>query len=261
MLEGAAFACPCIFSGLGTFRRSSIYRKPVSTLDWQPTALAAAGGKPQDDKELEGVDLLPYLIGATKGAPHETLYWRMADKWAIRGGDWKLCTGEKGKVGLYNLADDIGEANDLAAARPDKVKELLDPMGRLERRVAKIWPDQGGGRGGGVGLEEPSPAARQDALQMTRNCTTSIRLESQVADRLNPRVMNEPDRLKPRLPASAIRNWAQEGISCPGGTPAFEARASHETARRTVWSKYCPSDFCRLHRYGGSGGAFKAGHR
>jgi arylsulfatase A-like enzyme len=52
---------------------------------------------------------------------------------AIRQGDWKLVKydpvvdGGKGQPTsphLYNLADDIGEKDDLAAKMPEKVKEL-----------------------------------------------------------------------------------------------------------------------------------------
>ncbi len=57
---------------------------------------------------------------------------------AIRIGDWKLLLSAStkdteeaeqeepasGSVQLYNLATDLGETKDLAAANPDKVKEL-----------------------------------------------------------------------------------------------------------------------------------------
>lgn len=122
MLEGG-IRVPMFAQWTGHIPAGSVYREPVSTLDWQPTALAAAGGNPQADKALEGVDLLPYVTGTKNGEPHEVLYWRMGSKSAIRQGDWKLCR-EKEKGGLYNLADDIGEANDLSAAQPEKVKEL-----------------------------------------------------------------------------------------------------------------------------------------
>ncbi len=34
--------------------------------------------------------------------------------------------GKKSQVELFNLADDLGETNDLAAKMPDKVKELSE---------------------------------------------------------------------------------------------------------------------------------------
>jgi arylsulfatase A-like enzyme len=72
------------------------------------------------------VDLMPFLTGANKGKPHETLYWRFGQQWAIRHGDFKLVVGRdgSGKPELYDLAKDISEAKDLATAQPDKAKEL-----------------------------------------------------------------------------------------------------------------------------------------
>ena len=52
------------------------------------------------------MNLLPYLTGEKTEQPHETLYWRFGDQWAIRHGDWKLVAGNGGdmKGELYNLA-------------------------------------------------------------------------------------------------------------------------------------------------------------
>ena len=44
------------------------------------------------------------------------------------------------EAGLYNLAEDIGETRNLAAERPDKVKELGDLWQRWNRQLAKpLW--------------------------------------------------------------------------------------------------------------------------
>ena len=97
------------------------YDQPVITLDVHPTLVTAAGG--HIPSNLDGVDLMPYLAGAAKGSPHDKLYWRFGQERAIRMGDWKLLNqGEDAE--LYNLAQDIGEKNNLAAAQPAKVKEL-----------------------------------------------------------------------------------------------------------------------------------------
>jgi hypothetical protein len=41
----------------------------------------------------------------------------------VRSGDWKL-VGEKGKLGLFDLAKDVSEAADLSAQMPEKVAAL-----------------------------------------------------------------------------------------------------------------------------------------
>ncbi len=82
---------------------------------------------------LEGRDLLPFVTAVGergKVGPHEALFWRMGNQWAVRKGDWKLLSQARanarqpGEVRLYNLREDIGETNDLAAKMPEKVSEL-----------------------------------------------------------------------------------------------------------------------------------------
>jgi arylsulfatase A-like enzyme len=103
------------------------YERPMIQLDVLPTALAAAGVTADPAWKLDGVNLLPYLTGESSSAiPHQTLYWRFGQQWAIRHGDWKLVVarGGSGKPELYNLAEDIGENANLAARYPEKVREL-----------------------------------------------------------------------------------------------------------------------------------------
>ena len=99
-----------------------MYDQPVIQLDILPTALAAAQVEIPIRCKLDGVNLLPYLSGENAEPPHDALYWRFGQQMAIRQGDWKLVrydprvdgmTGRATESKLYNLADDIGESNDL----------------------------------------------------------------------------------------------------------------------------------------------------
>ena len=102
-----------------------VYERPVIQLDILPTCLR--GGWNRDPKNLDGVDLMPFLTGTTKIAePHTTLYWRFGNQWAVRHGDWKLLVGNGGSMTpeLYNLKDDLSEKNNLAETNADKVAEL-----------------------------------------------------------------------------------------------------------------------------------------
>jgi arylsulfatase A-like enzyme len=110
------------------------YDHPVIQLDIHATALAVAGVAAKPEWKLDGVNLLPYLEGKDAGVPHEALFWRFGEQMAIRKGDWKLVRPDLAtdrqfgdiakKAMLFNLADDIGETKDLAAARPELVKEM-----------------------------------------------------------------------------------------------------------------------------------------
>jgi arylsulfatase A-like enzyme len=102
------------------------YTNPIIQLDILPTAIAAAGGKVDSAWKLDGVDLLPYLSGKNSGKPHDSLYWRFGEQWAIRHGDQKLVVGRdgSGEPELYDLSKDISESTDLAAKEPKTVSEL-----------------------------------------------------------------------------------------------------------------------------------------
>lgn len=109
--------------------RGMVYDHPVISLDFFPTAMAAAGVEKHKGKPLDGVDLLPYLTGKNKDRPHQTLYWKNQNEWAVRDGDLKLVgTTDKDKKpiepALFDLARDTSEAIDLAAKHPDDVARL-----------------------------------------------------------------------------------------------------------------------------------------
>jgi arylsulfatase A-like enzyme len=127
-LEGG-IRVPYFVQWKGTLPAGTVYDRPVSTLDIVPAALAAAGAKPPADRKLDGVNLIPYITGEAKGDPHDRLYWRYLrrDVWAMREGDWVLLKerGKNEKPQLYDLKNDPGEATDLAAKQPDRVRAML----------------------------------------------------------------------------------------------------------------------------------------
>jgi len=124
-LEGGV-RVPFYVQWKGHLPAGKVYEHPVIQLDLLPTALALAGVEATTDDKLDGVNLLPYIEGEEQGPPHESLYWRFGQQWAVRNGDWKLVASriDGFKPQLFNLAEDIGEANDLAAQHPEKVAEL-----------------------------------------------------------------------------------------------------------------------------------------
>ena len=110
----------------GKLPAGAVYNEPIISLDLLPTALALAGSQPPE-KPLDGVNLVPYLAGENKTAPHDRLFWRTGGGtgWAVREGRYKLLRNAKvDQPQLYDLVADIGEARDLAAEKPDEVKRL-----------------------------------------------------------------------------------------------------------------------------------------
>jgi len=123
VLEGG-IRIPFMMQWKGVLPAGKVDQRPVISLDVHATALTAAGGAVKPEMKLDGVDLVPHLAGKSSAAPHDTLYWRFHGMRAIRRGEWKLVAPMGGSWELYNLSEDIGEKNDLAAKMPAKVKEL-----------------------------------------------------------------------------------------------------------------------------------------
>jgi arylsulfatase A-like enzyme len=97
----------------------------VWSTDILPTVMGVTGlDMVAGSKPLDGKDMWPVLTGK-KNKLHNALYWSSGDegKWAVRQGDWKY-TFEKGEEGLFNLAQDIAEANDLKSKNPEKFSQL-----------------------------------------------------------------------------------------------------------------------------------------
>jgi arylsulfatase A-like enzyme len=88
MLSEGGIRVPFIVSWPARIREGQVISQPVSTLDIASTSVAAAGLPA--DRELDGVDLTPWLTGVATGAPHDALYWRFWSQEAVRSGDWKL---------------------------------------------------------------------------------------------------------------------------------------------------------------------------
>ncbi len=91
------------------------YPYPVGHIDVFSTIAGAAGAALPTDREIDGVNLLPYVRGEKTERPHQVLLWRSGQYKAVRDGDWKLQSNEaRSKVWLHNLAVDPTEKTDLA---------------------------------------------------------------------------------------------------------------------------------------------------
>lgn len=116
---------PFVVSWPARWPQGKVDARPVHSLDVFATAVALTGAKVPESHKLEGVNLDPYFSGENKGQPHERLFWRHSGGgWAVREVDWKLVSLPDASPQLFNLRDDIGEANDVAAANGPIVARL-----------------------------------------------------------------------------------------------------------------------------------------
>jgi arylsulfatase A-like enzyme len=128
---------PAIFKWPGRVPSGRISSQVGIVMDLSATILAAARSPVPPDARLEGIDLLPLLQPGA--APAErTLFFRVTQaarrQRAVRQGDWKLLL-DGGASMLYNLANDVGERNDLASQRTDIVRKLFPLIGKWEQDV------------------------------------------------------------------------------------------------------------------------------
>ncbi|MDP0491933.1 MAG: sulfatase [Verrucomicrobiota bacterium JB023] len=124
---------PLYFKVPGVTKPGSTTDVPATGTDFFPTLLDLAGLPLLPESHVDGVSLKPLLSGEGS-IPERALFWHYPHfgnqggepSSIIREGDWKLIQYlEDGRLELYNLAEDIGEQNNLAEEHPDKVKDLV----------------------------------------------------------------------------------------------------------------------------------------
>ena len=146
-------------SGTETPRTSDI---PFQFPAWMAT-LADVAGLPQP-AHCDGVSLLPTLMGEGRQLPMR-IYAEYQDggsqqnfqfEQMVRDGDYVLIRnrGASGTVELYNVVEDEGQTQNLAASNPDRVRWMTDlliacrvPCGKVPAACGAIgsyWNDQHG---------------------------------------------------------------------------------------------------------------------
>jgi len=130
----------------GVTEAGTVNEALVSQVDIMATLAAVSGYELPDENAAEDShDLLPLLKGEVKSVRTSHVHNTFDHTYAIREGDWVLVVGKSGhhsrvdkkwleKHGypkvegkgprLFNLKEDIGQRNDVAADHPEKVKAM-----------------------------------------------------------------------------------------------------------------------------------------
>ena len=145
---------PLLVRWPGKVKPRTVIDATVQTTDWLPTLLEAVGENRQE--KLDGASFAGVLKGTTKPA-ERALYWHQPHYTnqggrpggAVREGNWKLIEWyEDDSAELFDLAADTGEATDVSAKHPDRMKAL--------RAKLAAWRKE-------VGAQEMTPNAAFDA--------------------------------------------------------------------------------------------------
>ncbi|MFN0100767.1 MAG: arylsulfatase [Bryobacteraceae bacterium] len=143
---------PMIARWTGRIKAGSVSSHPWYFADVLPTLAELAGATPPAG--LDGISIVPTLLGKGKQKKHEYLYWELpkydkntgtfADEvpaQAVRVGNWKGVRPKPGgSLELYDLVKDIGEKTDVAAKFPGVVKKL-EAICRQARHAPRVQKD------------------------------------------------------------------------------------------------------------------------
>jgi arylsulfatase A len=131
-------------------KAGSVSDAPVCGIDFYPTFLEMAGIKNKAGNIVDGTSILNVFKG-NKWAGRDALFWHYPSetgKWvarmcsAVRMGNYKLLYFyADGKTELYDLSKDPSEQNDIAAAQPQKVKELKAALDKWKKEINAEEPN------------------------------------------------------------------------------------------------------------------------
>lgn len=197
MLTDGGIRTPFLAVWPGTLPAGRTYEPPVINLDVAATA-AAMAGLPHDEK-LDGVNLVPFVLGEKAGNPHEALFWRWRSQAAIRADHWKLILLGRDERYLFDMDAPEGKAEttNLITKFPEVAADLekrlmawnatLPPPG-LPRDIVdqdQMFYDAHVNLTGAAatkrsrkpGAKTASAPAAADATQgwLGRNCTLTVR--------------------------------------------------------------------------------------
>ncbi len=125
---------PTIVRWPGRIAPGSVSDRISGFEDWMPTILEAVGAAHVVPRDIDGISLLPTLLGREQ--PERPFLYRefagYGGQQSVRVGDWKAIRTDTGKgnlkLQLYNLATDVSEQHDVADQHPDIVRRLQQIM-------------------------------------------------------------------------------------------------------------------------------------
>ena len=116
-------------------------------IDLLPTLAAIVSASLPQSAQIDGLNILPVLLGDTSASPHEALYFFNHERIvAVRTQDWKMVVQagyrdiqrnlpEHNVLLLFDMRNDSHERYSMAAHRPDKWQELQELLLRGRRQL------------------------------------------------------------------------------------------------------------------------------
>ena len=147
--------------GIAESRNGKLEAQPSHLIDIIATCVDLGGGAYPKElngnaiQPMEGVSLKPAFQGEPLNRP-QPIFWEHEGNRAIRIGDWKLVSKNRGGWELYDMTTDRTEMNNLAATQLDRVKDMSAQWDAWAKRVGVApWPLGGGDGKKGKGKKKP----------------------------------------------------------------------------------------------------------
>ncbi len=137
VFEGGIRVCAAVRYP-GRIPAGTVNEALLTSLEIFPTLLKLAGVAPPPGVVLDGFDMLPVLAQG-KPSPRKEMYWKRRAKEAARVGRWKWIRNETGTY-LFDLADDVGEKNNLVEKMPRKAAEMEAHFNAWLKRMDAAQP-------------------------------------------------------------------------------------------------------------------------
>ena len=143
-----------------TIPPGGVSHTPVISTDFYPTILQLAGLSSDPARQTDGENLVP-LLRRTGSLRREAIYWHYphyhpggaTPYGAVRAGEFRLIEFyEDGRIELYNLANDVGEKQDLSKTQPDRARSLQRLLHQWRKSVGAQMPS------GNPNVDAGSPA-------------------------------------------------------------------------------------------------------
>lgn len=143
---------PLLVRWPGRIEAGSTCDTPVTSPDFYPTLLAAAGVEAMPEQHCDGENLLALLTGDVARQTEladRPIFWHYPHYGnqggtpgsSVRQGDWKLIEFlEDNSLELYNLREDIGEDRNVAAEFPEITQRLATMLAEWRMSVAAEIP-------------------------------------------------------------------------------------------------------------------------
>lgn len=131
----------------GKIEPGSVSKETALTMDIMPTMLDLAAIPAPSEKEMDGVSLRSVLYAQGK-LDNRNLYWSYGRNWAVRSGDWKLVSEQKGqkpeRQSLFNLQTDPQESTDVTTQFPERVRQMSTQFKDWQREIRRSATQQPG---------------------------------------------------------------------------------------------------------------------